>query len=166
MQMGALRKLEAVHHLADALQHLERTGVARAKLFLGAGLEGLSSAVEQAQPYPISEGKLPVAVGCVVVFLGQLLCLEKPFPNLREHLVALPKKAVHHVRSGRPGRVGQDGRGWPAVDHLKRCGAQCRVEGGIVAVLRPGQPVHPRSRPVTCDTPKIHCDDLIVQQGL
>jgi len=34
-------------------------------------------------------------------------------------------------------------------------------EGGIVAVLRPGQPVHPRLRQVTCDTPKIHCDDLI-----
>ena len=58
MQMGALRKLEAVHHLADALQHLERTGVARAKLPFGAGLEGLGNAVKQAQPYPIPDGKL------------------------------------------------------------------------------------------------------------
>jgi len=70
MQTGALRKLEAVRHLADALQHLEQTGVARAKLPFGAGLEGLGSAVEQAQPYPIPDGKLPVAVGRVVVFLG------------------------------------------------------------------------------------------------
>ena len=97
MQMGTLRKLEAVRHLADALQHLERTGVVRAKLPFGTGLKGLGSAVEQAQPYPIPNGKLPVVVGRVVVFLGQLLCLEKPFPNLREHLVALPKKATVSV---------------------------------------------------------------------
>ena len=70
MQTGVIRKLEAVRHLADALQHLERTGVARAKLPFGAGLEGLGSAVEQAQPYPILDGKHPVVVGCVVIFLG------------------------------------------------------------------------------------------------
>jgi hypothetical protein len=39
MQAGALRELQAVRNLADALQHLERPGVARTKPSLGLGLE-------------------------------------------------------------------------------------------------------------------------------
>ena len=70
LQTVTLWKLEAVRHLADELQHLERTGVARAKLPFGMGLEGMGSAVEQAQPYPIPDGKLPVVVGCIIVFPG------------------------------------------------------------------------------------------------
>jgi len=40
------------------------------------------------------------------------------------------------------------------------------VEGRVVAVLRPGEPVHPSSRSITCNTTQVHGDNLIDHLGL
>jgi hypothetical protein len=40
------------------------------------------------------------------------------------------------------------------------------VEGGVVEILRPWQPVDPSTRPITCDTSKIHSNHLVDHLGL
>jgi hypothetical protein len=70
-----LRQLQTIGHLSDALQDSERPCIARAKLALGARLEGLGGAVEEAQPHPITHRELHVTMTCVVILLGELLGL-------------------------------------------------------------------------------------------
>jgi hypothetical protein len=93
METGALQQLQAVGNLADAFQHTERPGVARAQLALGTGVEGLRRAMEKAQPYPIAYSKLQVTVGGVVVLFGELLCLQETLANF-EDLIATAKKGI------------------------------------------------------------------------
>jgi hypothetical protein len=40
------------------------------------------------------------------------------------------------------------------------------VEQGVVAVLRPREPVHPSPRSITCHTTKVHGDHLVDNLGL
>jgi hypothetical protein len=56
-------------------------------------------------------------------------------------------------------RVGQDRWGRAPVDDLERGGAERSVEGGVVAVLRPREPIHPRTRSITCNTTQVHSSD-------
>jgi hypothetical protein len=53
-----------------------------------------------------------------------------------------------------------------AVHNLEWRRSECRVVRGIVAVLRPGEPVDPRARPITYRTSQIHRDDLVDDLGL
>jgi hypothetical protein len=48
-----------------------------------------------------------------------------------------------------------------AVDHLERSGTKRRVEAGVVAVLRPHEPLEPLAWPVASETMKVHCDHLV-----
>jgi hypothetical protein len=75
VQASTLRQLQTIGHLPDALQDLERPCIARPKLALGARLEGLGGAVEEAQPHPITHRELHVPMTYVVVLLGELLGL-------------------------------------------------------------------------------------------
>ena len=77
------RKLKAVGHLSDALQHGKWPGVARAQLALRARVKGLRRTVKEMQPHPVAHRKLHIAVVGVVVLLGQLLGLEKTLMHLR-----------------------------------------------------------------------------------
>jgi hypothetical protein len=102
VETGALWQLQAVGNLADAFQHAERPGVAGAQLALGAGVEGLRRAMEKAQPDPIAYSKLQVAVGGVVVLLGELLCLQETLANFGEDLVVTAKKGISGFCPRRP----------------------------------------------------------------
>jgi hypothetical protein len=51
--------------------------------------------------------------------------------------------------------------GAPAIHHLKRCRPKSGVEGSIIAILCPRKPIHPCARLVTCNTAKIHRNDLV-----
>ena len=88
MQSSAGRKLQPVGNPANALQHLEWLGVARAKLPFGPGLQRLCGPMKQAQPNPIAHSKLQVAVAGVVVLLRQLLRLKEALSDLSQHLIA------------------------------------------------------------------------------
>jgi hypothetical protein len=37
---------------------------------------------------------------------------------------------------------------------------------GVVAVLRPREPIHPRTRPITCNTVQVHSNHLVHHLGL
>jgi hypothetical protein len=111
VETGALGQLQAVGNVADAFQHAERPGVARAQLALGAGVEGLRRAMKKAQPDPIAYSKLLAAVGGVVVLLGELLCLQETLANFDEDLVVTAKKGISGFCPRRPGGVRQDGQG-------------------------------------------------------
>ena len=67
---GAVRKLKAVGDVADAFQHLERPGIARAQLPTRPGSQGLSGAVEEPQPDPRADVELQGSMMCIVVALG------------------------------------------------------------------------------------------------
>ena len=86
---GAVGQLETVRHLANALQHLKRPSIARAKLLLGTQVQGLGRAVQQAQPNLVADLELHVAVVSVVIFLGQLLSLKKTLAHLSEHFITV-----------------------------------------------------------------------------
>jgi hypothetical protein len=87
MQVSTFQKVQPVGNPTNALQHLERAGVARTKLPFGPRLQRLRGPMEQAQPDPITHIKLQVAVSGVVVLLGQLLRLKETLPDLSEHLI-------------------------------------------------------------------------------
>ena len=100
MQASARRELESVRHRPDALQHLKGPGKAGAKLALGARLQGLGGAMEKTQPHPITHRELQLAMGGVVVLLGDLLRLEKSLADLGQHLVTITEEAVDGVGPG------------------------------------------------------------------
>ena len=87
MQSSAGRKLQPVGNPANALQHLEWPGVARAKLPFGLGFQRLRGPMKQAQPNLITHSKLQVVVADVVVLLRQLLRLKEAMSDLRQHLI-------------------------------------------------------------------------------
>lgn len=75
-------------------------------------------------------------------------------------------------RSAAPVEVARGSRPAPRHDHGGGC-RRCRsgptlldtpagvVVGGVVAVLRPRQPINPRTGPITCDTAQIHSNHLV-----
>ena len=88
MQSSAGQKLQLVGNPANALQHLEWPGVARAKLPFCPGLQRLRGPMKLAQPNPITYNKLQVTVAGVVVLLRQLLRLKEALPDLSQHLIS------------------------------------------------------------------------------
>ena len=88
MQSSAGRKLQPVGNPANALQHLERPRVARAKLPFCPGLQRLRGLMMHAQPNPIAHSKLQVAVSDVVVLLRQLLRLKEALPDLSQYHIS------------------------------------------------------------------------------
>ena len=52
-------------------------------------------------------------------------------------------------------------RGRATVDHLEWSRAQCGLEGGVVAILGPRQPIQPHTRTVAGDAAQIHGDRLV-----
>jgi hypothetical protein len=70
MDVGALEQLEAVGHRTNLFLNTERPGVARSHLAFGAGVERLSSVVQQPQPYPVAHLELHLTMHVVVVLLG------------------------------------------------------------------------------------------------
>ena len=88
MQSSVDQKLQPVGNPANALQHLERPGVARAKLPFCPGLQRLRGPMKQVQPNPIAHCELQVMVAGVVVLLRQLLCLKEAPPDLSQYLIS------------------------------------------------------------------------------
>jgi hypothetical protein len=84
------RHTQPVRHRADALQDLERPCVARTQRPLGSLSKRQSLAMKEAEPDPITDAKLQLAMMGVVVLLGILLGLEKTITNLREEGVPIP----------------------------------------------------------------------------
>lgn len=98
-----------------------------------------------------------------LVFLGQLLGLEKTLAHLAEDLNPGAEKVAGYLGPSRPGHERQHRwRGAP-VDHLKGRGAQGGVIGSVVAVLRPRQPIHPSTGTINC---QIHSNHLVNHLGL
>jgi len=82
MQAHRHGKVEAVGHRANALDDLERPGVAWTQLALRWRGESLGGSVQQAQQHPCPHVKLHLAMVLIVVTIGVLLGLEKMFANL------------------------------------------------------------------------------------
>jgi hypothetical protein len=77
--------------------------------------------------------------------------LKKEFPDLRQELAVLAEEVVDGVQAGCAHHVGQQGWWRPPIDNLERCSMQGGVEGGVVAVLHPREPIHPCAWPVPGD---------------
>ena len=75
-------QLKTIRDVADALEDAKRPGITRTELAIGARREGLGRAVQQPQPDPVTHLELNVAMADIIVFLGQLLSLQKT--SLRE----------------------------------------------------------------------------------
>lgn len=71
--------------------------------------------------------------------------------DLPEEVVALAKEMVDLVRAGGARRVQQQGRRRPPVDNLERRRTEGGMEGHVVSVLCPREPVDPRRRLVASD---------------
>jgi hypothetical protein len=85
---------------------------------------------------------------------------------LSKDLVTVAEESVGSFHPGHPRSVRQEWQRGTTVDHLKWSGTQGGVEGGVVAVLRLGQPVHPRTGVVSCNTLQIHGNNLVYHLGL
>ena len=83
-----------------------------------------------------------------------------------EEGVAVEQQRVHRVRSRGAGRVWDQSRWSMAVHDLEWCGAKSGVEHCVVAVLRPWQPVKPRSGSITGRAAKVHGYRLVRRLGL
>jgi hypothetical protein len=57
-ETGTGRKLQAVRHLADALEDAERPSISRPELALGAWLQRLGGAVKKAKSHPLTDHQL------------------------------------------------------------------------------------------------------------
>jgi hypothetical protein len=122
-----------------------------AELALGARVQRARRAVEEAQPHLVAHCKLQVAMVGVVVASGDLLHLEKAFPDLRQELVMLTEEVVDGIQAGCAHHARQQRWRRPPIHNLERCSTQGGVEGGVVAVLHPPEPIHPCARPVPGD---------------
>ena len=99
-------------------------------------------------------------IGIVVLF-GQLLRLQEALAHLGEDLVSAAEEGVRSLGPGRPRLIRQDRRREAAIDHLERSSSLGGVEGCVVAVLRLGEPVHPSSMSITCNTAQVHGNHFI-----
>jgi hypothetical protein len=117
--------------------------------------------MEEAQPNPRTDVELHAPVVGVVVLLRELLGLNEALTNLGEDIITAAEKGVRSLRTCCPRPVGQDGWQGMTVHHLEWRRAKGGVEGGIVTILRPRQPVDPSARAVPYNTTQIYCDYLI-----
>jgi len=148
-------------HLPNAFQDLERTCIAGVQLALGPVLEGVSRPVEKTKPDPMTHRKLQHAVVTVVVVLGELASLEEALADVGHEGITVAKHGVGRLSLSSSSGVRQDGRQGPAIHFLEGHCAERRVEGGVVAVLRPRKPVHQGSRAISLGAPQVHGDHLI-----
>jgi hypothetical protein len=87
----------------------------------------------------------------VTLAFGVCLHLEKPVANVPQKDVALVEEIINYMRVRRSSSEWCDGRWFAIVHHLKRRGAQCRMERRVVALFCPGQPVILGVWSVACD---------------
>jgi hypothetical protein len=73
--------------------------------------------VKKAQPHPIPYSELQVAVGGVVVLLGQVLGLKKALAGFSEDVIALAKEGVDLVSPSSPPSCTAAGAGAGATDY-------------------------------------------------
>ena len=88
----------------------------------------------------------------IVVFLRQLLSLDKALMDLGEDLIAVVEKGVRSLCAHHPRPIWQDRRRGTAVHHFVGRGAESCVEGGVAAIYsaHDSQSTHTRGRsPVT-----------------
>jgi hypothetical protein len=97
----------------------------------------------------------------IVVVLGVLLCLEKTLADVGDEGVAVVEQCVDRLRMGCAGGMWEQRWRGLTVDDLEGRCAECRVEGGVVAVLRPGEPVDPGSWTVSHGAPLVHDQHLV-----
>ena len=109
--------------------------------------------VKQVKPDPITHRKLQLTVVGVVVVLGVLSGLENTLADVREEGVVVVEQRVDCLCLGRVGGMWQQRQRGPTVDDLEWCRTECRVEGGVVEVLRLGEPVDPGSQTISCSAP-------------
>ena len=103
-------------------------------------LQRVGRPVEEAELDPIADRKLQLAVVLVVVVLSVLPGLEKTLADVGEEGVAITKERVDRLRLSRARGMWKQCRRRPTVDDLEGSHTESRVEG-VVAVLRPSQPV-------------------------
>jgi hypothetical protein len=105
--------------------------------------------------------ELHIAMTCIIIPLGQLLGLQKTLANLCQDLIPGSKKSISSFSTRRPWRVGQQRWRRPTIDDLEGSGTQGGVEGGIIAILRPREPVHPCTRAIARHTAQVHGDHFV-----
>ena len=127
MQACVRGKSETISHLPDALDDLERPGVAWAQLALGRQSERMGGSVEKSEQHPCAHVELHLAMVLIVVALGVLLGLKKTLANLLQERVAVPQHGVHRLCLGRPGVVWQEGWRGSAIHNLERRRSERRV---------------------------------------
>jgi hypothetical protein len=97
-----------VRNGVDAFEHPKRPCKARPQLAPSLGVQRLHRPVEEAQPDPVADGELQVAMVSIVVLLGELLCLEETLTQLGQHLVTAAQEPISRLGLGSLGRVGQE----------------------------------------------------------
>jgi hypothetical protein len=115
----------------------------------------------QSEPDPIAHLISDIPVMPVIVTLVDGLGLLEVEADVIEELISFC-----HVLGDRRdpcfvGLIGAD-RGWvTAVDYLERCVVERELVGGVVDVLRSGEPAQPLSRAISGEAAQVHDDDLV-----
>jgi hypothetical protein len=112
--------------------------------------------VKEPKPHPATDVELQGAMVGIVVALGVGLNMEQSVTNVSEEGVSVLQKSVDCRRARRGWLVRQQCRRRATINHLKWRGAQGGVEGGVVAVFGPWEPVKPSSGMITCDVAQVH----------
>jgi hypothetical protein len=120
MERGSHRQLKLMGDAADMSEYLERPEEARAELAAPLNGERRDRAMQEAQPDPIADLKLDVAMLAVVVQLVVLLRLLQPVANFRQELISGGQLLMHGRKARFPLCIGPNRRGVAAIDHLER----------------------------------------------
>src|SRR3954471_13031506 len=91
-------QLESICQLPNTLQDDEGASISRSELALRPRVQGLSRAMQEAQPHPVTHRVLDIAMVAVIVVLGHLLGLNKTLSYLGKHLISATKERTGSLR--------------------------------------------------------------------
>jgi hypothetical protein len=102
----------------------------------------------------------------VVDALLNRLCLFKAIADVVEESCTFFHLLDDRCDAGLTGLIRADGRGVPAIDHMKRRVAERGLVGSVVRVLRPWQLTKPLPGTVAGEASQVHDDNLVGGLGL
>jgi hypothetical protein len=155
------RKLQLVGDNIESLDHLVSPKVLRRQLGQGPVSNGLSGALVQTEPCPLTDFKFELAMLLVVCELHDPLRLKKPIAHLHKEDVPILELSIHrrhpcHARQHRK-------QSWrrPTVDNFEWCRLQRCLVRSVIAIFCPWKPLQPALGSIADQAAEVNRDNPV-----